>query len=179
MIEVTEEDRNATFNVCGTGNRLDICHGELRETAAQLRAERREIERLKAELKRQLTDESHGQECQLRYEKTPGYGCTCKRSEGKPPGPKRYEMNYDRMTCFDAPSGEDSDAPEEATEWISAQDYEAEIAEKNAEIKALEIQLGKLIVPPHEFRPFGKKKIWCDICGQREGSEKHLRKVKK
>lgn len=57
-----------------------------------------------------------------------------------------------------------------------AQDYEDAIAEKDAEIKGLEIQLSKLIVPPHEFRPFGAKKIWCDICGQREGSKTHTQK---
>lgn len=93
-----------------------------------------------------------------------------------PPGPKRYEMNDDRMTCFEAPDNEAGDAPDEVTEWIAAQDYEAEMAAKDAEIKALEIQLGKLIVPPHEFRPFGSKKIWCDVCGQREGSKTHSEK---
>lgn len=63
-----------------------------------------------------------------------------------PPGPKRYEMNYDRMTCFDTPAGEDSDAPEEATEWISAQDYEKEIGKKDAEIDRLKAELKRQLV---------------------------------
>lgn len=40
-----------------------------------------QLDRLVA-LNSSYIDPSHEQECQLRYERTPGYGCTCRRKDG-------------------------------------------------------------------------------------------------
>jgi hypothetical protein len=55
--------------------------------------------------------------------------------------------------------------------FVRIEDHALAVAEAYA--KGVEDRAAQDIVPLHEFQPFGKKRIWCNLCGQRESAKTH------